>query len=281
MIYESPKMRLKCIQVVKKGPVNDIMICQDIDVPGSSLYTLLAVKKHKTARKFLEIIEKAERQDQEYLVDCFSLRGDFFIAFPYKQERPLKSFYNGSAYKLAECEDICINVILTCISSGLPYPLLYLILEQRQLNLARDHSVYLGYELDLEQLDPDKTERDCTVQCARVLMELLEPKASQKAVSYQLLQKKTAKRSYQKFTELYKDIRIASAPKKKKGIRAMLKRWFARNRDRLFGILLWICALLILVVIASFVTQAIFGDIPWLRFFFNSFKTIGTESLLQ
>ena len=260
MIYESPKMRLKCIQVVKKGPVNDIMVCQDIDVPGSSLYTLLAVKKHKTARKFLEIIEKSERQDQDFMVECFSVRGDFFIVFPYKQERPLKSFYNGRAYKLAECEDICINVILTCISSGLPYPLLYLI---------------------LEQLDPDKTERDCTVQCARVLMELLEPKASQKAVSYQLLQKKTAKRSYQKFTELYKDIRIASAPKKKKGIRAMLKRWFARNRDRLFGILLWICALLILVVIASFVTQAIFGDIPWLRFFFNSFKTIGTESLLQ
>ena len=49
MIYESPTMRLKCIRIVKRGPVNDILICQDLNVAGGSLYTLLAVKKHKTA----------------------------------------------------------------------------------------------------------------------------------------------------------------------------------------------------------------------------------------
>lgn len=281
MIYESPNMRLKCIHIVKKGTANDIMVCQDLNSSGGSLYTLLIVKKHKTARKFLEIFEKSEQKENSSIVECFSVESEFFIVFPYKQERLLLSFYNGKSYSLTECEDICINVILTCISSGLPYPILYLILEQRQLHLSRDHSVYLGYQIDLSELDESRTERDCTVQCARLLIELLEAKSSQKAVSYVLLQKKVAKRSYQKFTELYKDIRIAAAPKKKKGLLAALKRVFMRNRDRLFGILLWICVLLIIFVIASFLTQAFLGDIPWLRFFMNSFKTIGTESLLQ
>lgn len=281
MIYESPTMRLKCIQVVKRGTINDILICQDLNEVGGSLYTLLAVKDHKTARTFLEIFEKAEQQENSFFVESFSVEGEFFIVFPYTQERPLARFYSGGSLKLTECEEICINVILTCISSGLPYPILYLILEQRQLHLARDHSVYFGYQLELSELDASKTERDCTVQCARILLELLEPKASQKAVSYQLLQKKVAKRSYQKFTELYKDIRIAAAPKRRRGIVAALRGVFARNRDRLFHILLWVCVILILLVGAAFLTQAVLGDVPWLRFFINSFKTIGTESLLQ
>lgn len=281
MIYESPTMRLKCIRIVKRGPVNDILICQDLNVAGGSLYTLLAVKKHKTARTFLEIFEKAEQPENTLFVESFSVEGDFFIVFPYKQERPLKSFYAGGSYSLAECEEICSNTILSCIASGLPYPILYLILKQRQLNLARDHSVYLGFELDLSELDAAKNERDCTVQCAGILLELLEPKASQKAVSYQLLQKKVAKRSYQRFTELYKDIRIAAAPKRKKGLLAAFRRWFNRHRDMLFRILLWICVILVVLVGAAFLTQAVFGDVPWLRFFINSFKTIGTESLLQ
>ena len=71
---------------------------------------------------------------------------------------------------------------------------------------------------------------------------------------------------------------MARERKSKKGkalhIRGLRQRWMVNSVAP-------VCVLLILVVIASFVTQAIFGDIPWLRFFFNSFKTIGTESLLQ
>ena len=93
--------------------------------------------------------------------------------------------------------------------------------------------------------------------------------------------KKISKKSYHRFTELYKDIRIAAAPKKRRGVIAGIRAWFMRNRDAIFHLLLWVCILLVLLVIASFVTQAIFGDIPWLRFFFNAFKKIGTESLLQ
>ena len=63
---------------------------------------------------------------------------------------------------------------------------------------------------------------------------------------------------------------------------ALARFMYGRNGpDQLGFATLWVCILLVLLVIASFVTQAIFGDIPWLRFFFNAFKKIGTESLLQ
>ncbi len=281
MIYQSQKMRLKTIRVIGQTPVNDILICQDQNAAEEGLYTVLAVHDHEVVKKILTVYEQSEYEMKSSCIDSFSDQGAFLLVYPYYRERSLEQFYMGTTYTLSECEDVCINTILTCISAELPYPLLYLILEQRQLQLARNHNVYLEYMIDLETLDPKITERDCVVQCAKILRELLEPKSAQKAVSYQLLDKKISKKSYHRFTELYKDVRIAAVSQNKNGILGRLRAWFLRNRDRLFRVLLWVCVILLILVAVSFATQAIFGDIPWLRLFFNGFKKIGTESLLQ
>lgn len=281
MIYQSQKMRLKTIRVIEQTPVNDILICQDQNAAEEGLYTVLAVHDHEIVKKILTVYGQSEYEMKSSCIDSFSDQGVFLLVYPYYRERSLERFYMGTTYTLSECEDVCINTILTCISAELPYPLLYLILEQKQLQLARNHNVYLEYMINLETLNPEITERDCVVQCAKILRELLEPKAAQKAVSYQLLDKKIAKKSYHRFTELYKDVRIAAVSKNKNGLLGRLRAWFLRNRDRLFKILLWVSVILLLLVVVSFVTQAIFGDIPWLRLFFNGFKKIGTESLLQ
>lgn len=281
MIYQSQKMRLKCIRVIERTKVNDIMICQDLSSTEEALYTVLVVYDHEVVKKFLTVYEQSAYDKEASCIDSFSAQGAFVIVYPYFKERALRDFYMGDSYQLSECEEICINTILSCIASEIPYPILYLILEQRQLHLAKNHNVYLGLSIRLEELDPNKTEQDCAVQCAKILRELLEPKSSQKAISYQLLDKKIAKKSYRRFTELYKDIRIAAAPKKRRGLLASVRAWFVRNRDRIFRVMFWVCILLVLLVIATFVTQAIFGDIPWLRLFINGFKYIGTESLLQ
>lgn len=281
MIYQSQKMRLKCIRVLEKTPANEILICQDLNAAEEGLYTVLVVYDHEIVRKFLTVYEQSEYDQSASCVDSFSDQGVFLIVYPYFRERALQDFYMGTAYSLGECEDICINTILACISAEIPYPLLYLILQQKQLHLAKNHNVYLGYTINLEELDEQITERECVVACAKILRELLEPKASQKAISYQLLDKKISKKSYHKFTELYKDIRIAAAPKQRGSIMGHLRAWFMRNRDRIFRVMLRLCILLVILVIATFVTQAIFGDIPWLRLFINGFKKIGTESLLQ
>ena len=281
MIYQSQKMRLKCIRVLEKTAVNDILVCQDLNATEEGLYTVLAVYDHEIVQKFLTVYEQSDYDRSASCVDSFSDQGAFLIVYPYFRERALQDFYMGTAYSLSECEDICINTILACISAEIPYPILYLILRQKQLHLAKNHNVYLGFAINLEQLDEKMSERDCAVQCAKILRELLAPKAAQKAISFQLLDKKISKKSYHKFTELYKDIRIAAAPKQRGSITGRFRAWFMRNRDTIFRVMLRICILLVILVIATFVTQAIFGDIPWLRLFINGFKKIGTESLLQ
>lgn len=280
MLYQSQKMKLECIRTVKKNNTNDVFICRDLNTAAGNLYTLLAIKDHLISRKYLEIFEYAGLSAQDSYIDSFSDKGAFCMVFEYKQERPLKDFYMGSSYTLAECENVCIQVLMACMASNLPFPLIYLILKQEQLHMSKDYSVYFSYELDLSELDPEITERDCAVQCAAILRDMLAPKASQKAFSYRLLEKKISRKSYDRFMELYKDIRITAAPQKKSLIK-QIKAWFIRNQDVLFRILLVVCVILAIVAVVSLISQLLFGDIPWLRLFFNGFKTIGTESLVQ
>lgn len=281
MFYQSQKMKLECVRIVKKSETNDIVICQDLNTAARTLYTLLVIKKHRTARMYLEVFERAGLQAQDSYIDSFSDQGAFCMVFAYKQERPLKDFYMGESYTLAECENVCIHIIVACMTCRLPFPILYLILDQGQLHLSKDHTVYFGYQIDLQELDAGKNERDCAVRCASILRDLLRPKASQKAFSYRLLEKKISRKSYGQFTELYKDIRITAAPGKKRGIRRRVVSWFCRNQDGLFRLLLCVCAVLAALVLVSLVSQLIWGDIPWLRLLFNGFKTIGTESLVR
>ena len=281
MFYQSQKMKLRCVRIVKKGRTNDIVICEDLHTSARNLYTLLVIREHEMVKTYLEVFEQAGLVAQDSYIDCFSDQGAFCMVFAYQQERPLKEFYMGESYTLTECENVCFGIIMACITSNLPYPLLYLILEQGQLHLSKDHTVCLGYQIDLEELDPGKTERDCAVQCASILRDLLKPKASQKAFSYRLLEKKIARKSYGQLMELYKDIRITAAPGQKMGFRKRAAGWFRRNQDGLFRVLLYLCAVLAALVLLSLLSQLFLGDIPWLRLLFNGFKIIGTETLVR
>lgn len=281
MIYQSNKMELECIRTVFQGKVNDIYICKDQNTKGEIPYTLLMIKDHKTARKYLQVFEQAGKKAAGSYIDSFSDRGHFCMLFEYRQERPLKDFYMGGSLSLTESEKICINLILKCMESNLPYPVLYMILQQGQIHLAKDHSIYWSYCLDLEQLEEKKTEKDCVLLCAALLKELLKSKASSKGFAYRVLEKKIRRESYGCFIEVYRDLRITATPKQEKGVRKKLKKFLGKNESIFLKIFYTLCIVMILFALVSLISQLLFGEIPWLRILFNGFKKIGTQSLLQ
>ena len=126
-----------------------------------------------------------------------------------------------------------------------------------------------------------RTERDCTVKCARILRALLATKADQKNISYELISRKSDNNSYSSFTELYRDLRIAAMPVEKRGLLVRIKSFFHRNADLLFGILFWVCLILGIVALILLLSHVVWGNVPIIRWFINTFKIIGTESMLQ
>lgn len=281
MIFRSPDLTLRCVREIVRGKVNDVFICEDAASRTKAFYTLWVIHDHVTAKNVLEIFEHAGNRGKDSYVESFACENDFCIVFDYEKERPLKSFYMGNLWSLGDCEKVCMNLIMECITVKLPYPLLYLLLEQDRINIDKDRGIHLSFDLDLEKLDSSKDEGDCANVCASILIGLLEPKKKAKATSYAILEKKVPRACYSSFTELYKDVKLAAAPSGKLKWTKRLALFWGRHRDQVFRVLLAVCTILAVLVIVMIVSQLLLGDIPIYRIFINPFRTIGTESLAQ
>jgi hypothetical protein len=281
MTFESQKSSYTVVSALLDGEANCCYVARLTDDMGGRSFSIIAVKDHDAIRMLMEAESKIEDLKNSQLVDAFSYGNDYILVFPYRQERPLSSFFVGESMTLSEIEDIGTNLLLACMTASLPFPILYLVLEQEQINLSKDGGIFLSFNIDLKYLDLKRTERDCTVKCAQILREMLSTKADEKNISYELLSRKSENNSYNTFTELYRDLRIAAMPVEKRGLLVRIKSFFHRNADLLFGILFWVCLILGIVALILLLSHVVWGNVPIIRWFINTFKIIGTESMLQ
>ncbi len=281
MTFESDKSSYTVVSTLFSGDANACYVVRPTDDMDGRNFFIIAVKDHEIIRSLMEASGRIKSLEESQLVDAFSHGNEYILVFPYRQERPIDRFFEGDAYTLSQVEEIGRNLLMTCMTASLPFPMLYLLLEQSCINLARDGSTYLTFVVDLQALDLKRTERDCTVKCAEILRDLLSSKADQKNVSFELISRKCENNSYNSFTELYRDLQIAAMPVERVGFFIRIKSFFVRNADLLFGILFWVCVILGIVALVLLLTHVVWGDLPIFRWFINNFKNIGTESLQQ
>ena len=279
MIYESGNASYTVVSTLLSGTLNSCYMARLSDDMDGRSFTMIVLRDHDLIRTMMEAESKIDSISDRQLVEHFSYASEYILVFPYRQERPLDKFFVGDILSLSEIERIGTNLLLACISASLPYPMLYLILDQSLINLSRDGSVYFSYAIDFEEFDERKTENDCTVKCAEILKNILSTKADDKNISYELISRKSDNNSYSNFTELYRDLQIAATPKEKRGIIVRIKSFFFRNMDTIFGILFWVCLIAGIVALILLLTHVVWGDVPLIRIFINNFKIIGTESL--
>jgi len=292
LVYHTGDMTLHSVRSILKNEVNDVVICQDQDSPARPYYTLVAVKDRDTAKTLLSIFESQPRDAFEpdesrspAFIKCFSHKEQLCYLFEYNEERNLDAFCEGQITSQVIRERICINIVLSCLSSPLPFPLLFLLLEQRQLHIEKDNTIYFTPYFDLRRLDPKKTETHCTIECVRLLLDILQKKnaggrssrASLK--SYELLRKKIDSRSCRHFTELYRDIKISALPEKKPKMFKRIRAFWERNKDFLFRIILVLSIIALVLAVIMLASYLIFGDFLLFRLFGGSIDKIGTEQM--
>ena len=280
MVYQIGEMTLKKTQDIFQGKVNDVIVCQDIANEGKVYYTVIIVHDRELAKKLMKMFHKEGQNKNKFVAD-YTWKDSYVMVFDYVRERPLESFFASEISEVRECEQLGLNLTVECLASGIPYPFLFLQLKQGQIHISRDRSVYLGYSVDLEEFSEEIVEKDCATLCAKIVFSYIGELESAKATSYKLLEKKLWKSGYQRFTDFYKDLKMASQPLKKEGIIAKIKKIYKHNQDRIFRIVMVICIILGILALTMIISQVFFSDVPFFRLFINPFKQIGTESLLQ
>ena len=287
MVYYAQGMELEVISQVFHGSANDVAVCRDRLSASGTRYTLLAVHDRECARKMLTVMEDNQRSGESACLLQFSQNETMLFLCPYREERKFSAFASGQMTSPEAGETIGINLVMECLSVNLPWPLLYLVLEQDCVQIAKDNTVYFTMILDLKELEPTRTERNCVSSCARLLLDLLAgPTAGgkrrrKKLKSFELIRKKTGKNVYTGFPELYQDIKVTALPQVKPSLKSRFRIFWQNNRDRLFRLLLVLCILLLAAAVVILVSQLIFGDVPLLRLFRHTFDVIGTENLHQ
>lgn len=267
-------MSLKIIAAVKEGPVNTVSVCAD--AADENWYTLWEVKKHGCARLLMDM------QKETPFAQC-RMEGEKLLALlPYEEPRPLGRFYESSIYTWEERRHIYTNIVSACADIDVPYPILYLLLKERCINIRQDGGIYFTYYVLLDDLREDRTQKDCVCLAAEILAELMEAsKKKEERSCLALIQKKRGRRVYNSFAELAHDLRFIDGKKRRSLIWGKIPYPEQSTKDKLFRILLTVTVVLFITAVILFASQLIFGDIPLLRAFTSAVRKIGTESLLK
>ncbi len=282
MVYKTQNMRLNEVQLISENDIGRVMVCEDINSSERTRYSVYETRNHEVIASLHRIYQNAVNISVDTDIHYFSDGGQLLVFYPYVSARPISRFYMGKHLALDACEEMCKSYIIACMTCELPWPILYLAIKQGQINIARDGTVFLSYAIDFSEVDESITERDCVKLCANELMALLNQKdARVKWELRDLLRMKIERAAFNSFAEFYRDVDMVSGKHAKRGLLRRIMIWFEDNRDRLFRVFLTLCVILLVFTIITFLTNAIFGDVPWLRLFIRSFERIGEESLVQ
>lgn len=274
MIYETGSRQLEAVGEISRYKENQVLICQETD-GGYSRYIVWQINSREKAK---QILEELYREKESCCLECFTQGTDSFFAFPYQEPRPLQGFWTIQNAGQEQRKEIYQSMVLACISSKLPFPLMYLAIAQDQMNISCQNEIYFTLDVDLSQWNKQRREAACVQACAEKLFFFLEQENTRwEKNMYRLVKKKTERGSYQKFTELYRDICLMEAESGRKN------RWRIPGsvKNTVYRIICWSCGVLTVLALIIFVSQLIWGEIPLFRLFEPSFTKIGTESLLQ
>lgn len=277
MVFTSETKQLSSISSCFLGRMNDIYICEEISEGGTEQYTLCMVKNHMLAKRLTEYFENGRRPDD---MEVFSFQGMYCIAFPYHQERKLKDFILTESVTPAVIKEICRKVVFECMSSKIPWQILYLILQNEYINMDKENRIYFTYQLNLESVK-NKSETECAALCARYLEQLLEHVKYTSWSGYQLLKMKNKRRQYRCFTDLYQDIYQGTGICKTGSFTGRIREFLKKHGGTMLRMVKVLCILVGIMAFILIVSTLILGENPFIRIFINTFKRIGTESMLQ
>jgi hypothetical protein len=96
-----------------------------------------------------------------------------------------------------------------------------------------------------------------------------------------VLSKRYMRGSYGSFLELYRDIESSDLILEKDTVFKRLKRVWGQYAKRLWLIIKLVLFVVGIVAIILFICEFLFGDVPFMRIFINSFKVIGERNLAE
>lgn len=279
MILDTGKKQFRIVREVLTGTKNDVYVCQDAYSSVTDYKTLWKIKDRAVARGLLEAFQN--NKGTFLYQDTFVIGDNLYFLLPYENERPLERFYLGTLEGGVKNDQIWLELVTLCMTSGLPDGLLFLILTQKQIQIGPDGSIHFGYFLDLSRYDKTVGRKECARLCAQEILLLMKQEKNNSHMAGDLLKRKLGRSDYSDFIEIYKDLRLLSEPVEKRNFLEFIKAALKKREALLYRIMFGISSALAAIVLCMLIFRFVFGDASFYRLFSRPLERIGTESLLQ
>lgn len=279
MLFDIEKKHYKVIRDVLDGKANSVYVCQRQDSPVVEYKTVWVVKDRNLSRRLLKICSEADVVGYE---SCFTYGNNTCFLFPYMEERKAESFFLGTV-RNGNCskEQICLEYVTKCMTSRLPDALMYMLLDQKQVHLMQDGSIYFNFFLDLTDAELNMTNRNCVRRCAQNILNLLKLDGDEKNPTKKLIEKRLERTGYVEYIQLYKDLKLMTKEEKRGSLIKKLGDQVRNRKDMIFKALSVLAVMLFVIVMTMFFMRLLFGNVTIFDLFRDPIKQIGTESLLQ
>lgn len=280
MLLNTGKKEYRVIREVLRGEANDVYVCQNKKEPAAPYKTIWLVRNRRIARELMGTLGDT---CEEY----FMHNEDAGFVLPYGGERPLERFYMGTVLSGGASQvRICLELVVKCMTSKLPQPVLGLILKQNQIHIGADGTVWFGYFLDLSEYDALSGEKENVDLCAAHIAGLIGLDDGGKDVAgkshmKKLVLKKLDRGKYSEFIQLYGDVRLMLKEDGSGNKKERLKKYVMAKQDLIYKILSVLGIVLVCIVIFMLAGRVLFGEFTLWRLFSGPLNKIGTETLVR
>ncbi len=275
MFFQTGDTRYNCIGEKKNGRKMDIYICEsDKDMKK---YYVWAITDNVLAKRLI----KAFISDEcNYSITNFMVGNINCMVLPFAEDRNILEF--GFLYNEEQRNDLELfkKIVFQCMTSGLPWEVLYAIINENKINITEAGEVYFTYDIIFTDIE-SKCESDIVNLLGDYLEKMMEKSTYKNWSSYRVIYMKNKRQNYRTLSELYQDINNNITLDAIDTLRGRITRAYRNHKERISHVVKICCVVIGIVALIVFLSNTVFDVSPLYRLFVNTFKKIGTESMLN
>lgn len=272
---------LKPVRMVNEFDAGEITVCKSVEDGG--FYTIIRVRERAAKLLFVEADAKMCENGGEYAFSSLeSDGGALAVTLPYVPPRKMVDFAAPSCSSVEEKTALCLRLVRACMSSGIPWWLLYLCLTRENVQLCASGAVKFDMLIDLDNIDAEKNERDCARRCGalvREVLELMSETEKRRSNAYAMVQKNERNDSYTTLRQLYRNLEAVYMHPSRSLPLNIIFDWCKTHMPLLLKAFRVAAVVFTLVLAATLLKSLVFSDVSFPSFRYEGLDRIGEINL--
>lgn len=174
-MFYALNMELEIVRTVLKNDINEVYVCADTSKDTGVFYTMVSVQSVKHRKLIAELMntENLFLGNKDF-VGSFVFSNKLNLVFRYYNENLLSLMANVYLYKFAECKTAAVNLVAAFAEAGVNEEIGALLLNPRNINIAKDGSIQLNYFLDFAEYEENMEQDEFVIRLSEAAFSILE-----------------------------------------------------------------------------------------------------------